>query len=95
MQEKKYNYDDSKFTERTSIVVTQVDKIAVGIIVDAVADVVDISKHKVSDPPEFKSCKANKDVKYILELGDKTAFIVDTAKFLDISVVSGLLETSY
>lgn len=92
---KKYNYDDSKFTERTSIVVTQVDKIAVGIIVDAVADVVDISKHKVSDPPEFKSCKANTDVKYILELGDKTAFIVDTAKFLDLSVISGMLENSY
>lgn len=91
---KKYNYDDSNFTERTSIIVTQVDRTAVGVIVDAVADVVDIGKHKRSEPPEFKSYEANKDVKYILELGDRPAFIVDTAKFLNISVDSGMLETN-
>lgn len=82
----KYGYDDESFTERTSIVVTQIENITVGIIVDGVADVVDIGKYKISDPPEFKACRANKDVKYILEMGvDKTAFIVDAEKFLNIS----------
>ena len=83
----KYGYDDEKFTERTSIIVTQIGNITVGIIVDGVADVVNVSKFKISDPPEFKACRANKDVKYILEMGDRTAFIVDAEKFLNISSI--------
>ena len=88
----KYGYDDEKITERTSIIVTQIENITVGIIVDGVADVVDVLKFRVSDPPEFKSCRANKDVKYILEMGgDKTAFIVDAEKFLNISSLHGAI----
>ncbi|MEG1448983.1 MAG: chemotaxis protein CheW [Oscillospiraceae bacterium] len=90
---KKYNYDDMTCTERTSIIVTQIENITVGIIVDAVADVVDIGKYKTSEPPEFKSCRANKDVKYILEMGVRTAFIVDAAKFLNLSFFAGMLAT--
>lgn len=68
----KKTYDD-----RTCIVVTNVDDKTVGLIVDTVAEVLDIPAAQIEEPPKVNKGEASKFIKGIGKAGDKVKIILN------------------
>lgn len=71
------------YTSRTCIIILELGDIAVGIIVDSVADVEDIHTGDISATPENKSVNTNYFIQYMIRSGDDVKLILDVSKLLD------------
>ena len=72
------------YTNHTCIITLDFNDIAVGIIVDSVADVEDIHTGDISVAPENKNVNTNDFIQYMIRgEGDNTKLILDVAKLLD------------
>lgn len=72
------------WTSRTCIITLNFNDIAVGIIVDSVADVEDIHTGDISATPDNKNVNTNDFIQYMIRSGeDNTKLILDVAKLLD------------
>ncbi len=72
------------YTNHTCIITLDFNDIAVGIIVDSVADVEDIHTGDISAAPENKNVNTNDFIQYMIRgEGDNTKLILDVAKLLD------------
>ncbi len=71
------------YTERTCIIVLEVDGIPTGIVVDEVSDVLEISPENISPPPGWKQTNDEKSViKGLGKLKNMVCTILDVGKFL-------------
>jgi purine-binding chemotaxis protein CheW len=82
----KFGMESNEYTERTCIIVVEIDqdnrKIHMGIVVDAVSEVMNIKAGDIEDAPNFGS-RLNTD--YILgmaKIGGKVKILLDIAKIL-------------
>ncbi len=72
------------YTNHTCIITLDFNDIAVGIIVDSVADVEDIHTGDISAAPENKNVNTNDFIQYMIRgENDTTKLILDVAKLLD------------
>jgi len=72
------------YTNHTCIITLDFNDIAVGIIVDSVADVEDIHTGDISAAPENKNVNTNDFIQYMIRgEGDNTKLILDVAKLLN------------
>ncbi len=72
------------YTNHTCIITLDFNDIAVGIIVDSVADVEDIHTGDISAAPENKNVNTNDFIQYMIRgEGDNTKLILAVAKLLD------------
>ena len=91
----KFQMPETQRTEQTCIIVVDVGK-EVGIIVDAVSEVLDITRDSIEPPPEMG---ATVDTSFILgmgKVGDAVKILLDIAKVLtsvDLAVVTSAGET--
>lgn len=78
----KFGMEEAKYTQETCVIVVEVGGVQMGIIVDTVQEVMDITSSQIEDPPRFGS-KVNTD--FILgmgKVGDKVKILLDIEKVL-------------
>jgi len=70
------------YNDRTCVVVVDINEISVGLIVDTVAEVLDIKDEDVVDPPETMMGSANRYIKGIGKTGNGVTLLLDCNKLL-------------
>lgn len=89
----KFGMESVEETEETVIIVVGVQGIQMGVVVDKVSEVVDISDEDIEDAPSF-GVKVNTD--YILGIGksdEKVKLLLDIEKVLSAQEMVEILET--
>jgi purine-binding chemotaxis protein CheW len=72
-----------EYNDRTCIVVVDIKDISVGLIVDAVSEVMTIQDQDVVPPPDLNKGSSNKYIKGIGKVGNEVKLILDCSKLLN------------
>jgi purine-binding chemotaxis protein CheW len=78
----KFRKEPAEYNDRTCIIILNIDDIQVGLIVDNVAEVLNISDDNIEPPPEFNFSAKNRYLKGIGKIGDRLALILDCRSIL-------------
>lgn len=73
-----------EYDDRTCIVVTEIDGVLIGFVVDTVEEVIEIPENQVEPPPRFKSASGHD--RYISGLGkagEAVKILLDVEKIID------------
>lgn len=73
---------ESTYNEFTVILIINIGKIIVGLIVDAVQEIIHIEKKDIEPTPEFGICNEAWCIDYLCKVGDGIKMIVNLDKFL-------------
>jgi purine-binding chemotaxis protein CheW len=84
----KFGKELSAYTDRTCIIVVDIQDISVGLIVDNVAEVLTIDDGNIVPPPSVKTGAHNRYIKAIGKTGSDVKLLLDCEKLFD----SGELE---
>jgi purine-binding chemotaxis protein CheW len=76
----KFKKNTTDYTDRTCIIVVDVNEISAGLIVDAVADVVAIEDENISPPPDFGTGIHNKYIHGIGKTNNAVKLLLDCEK---------------
>ena len=74
----RFNMPAREYDNRTCIIVLFVDEIALGLIVDKVAEVLDIPSDKIQPPPHSNDDEGNRYIKGMSKMGDDVHIILDS-----------------
>ncbi|MEG0899155.1 MAG: chemotaxis protein CheW [Oscillospiraceae bacterium] len=88
------NRDEISYNERTCIIVANIQEKFVGLIVDEVDEVRNISQENVSLPPKVKS-NENNFVSGVAKLENKIALILDLLKILNFDEINDIVTNKY
>jgi len=69
-----------QYTDRTCIIIVDIDEVTVGLIVDQVAEVMAISDDNISLPPDHRTGFANRYINGIGKVGNEVKLLIDTEK---------------
>ncbi len=72
----RFDMEERAYDDRTCIVVTEIDRVLIGFIVDTVEEVMEIPEDRIEPPPRFKSVSGGE--RYISGMGK----VGDTVKIL-------------
>lgn len=78
----KFGKEEIEYNERTCIIVIDINEISVGLIVDFVDEVLNISDENIADAPKSKTGFTNKYIKGIGKVDDKVQLLLDCEKLL-------------
>jgi purine-binding chemotaxis protein CheW len=70
-----------EYTDRTCVIIVEMNEISMGLVVDRVAEVMTIPEDEIVDPPEI-SKGHNRYVKGICKMGEDVKLILDCNKIL-------------
>jgi purine-binding chemotaxis protein CheW len=95
----KFGFPPQEYTERTSIIVVEVNlaggRALMGIVVDSVSDVMGITAEEIEEPPEFGDRISTDYMKGIAKVKGKVEILLDLdrvfgtdASFADVSLVA-------
>jgi len=79
----RFGMEARAYDDRTCIIVTEIDRILIGLVVDTVEEVMEIAEDQIDPPPRFKAV-AGKD-RYIYgmgKVGDAVKIIIDVEKVI-------------
>lgn len=79
----RFKKDSKEYNARTCIVVIDIKEISVGLIVDNVAEVINIEEDNIVPPPEVKTGFHNKYVRGIGKIGNNVKLLIDCDKLLN------------
>lgn len=79
-----------EYNDRTCIVVVDIQEISVGLIVDAVSEVISILEENIVDPPDMKSGPKNRYIKGIGKVGTDVKLLLDCSKLLSNDEIENL-----
>ncbi|MDF1616293.1 chemotaxis protein CheW [Petrocella sp. FN5] len=85
----KFNKEAKDYNDRTCIIVIDVAQLSIGIIVDAVAEVLNISDDNIVPPPNLNT-GGRKYIKSVGKSEEKITLILDCEKLLDENEVNEL-----
>ena len=88
----RFNKPFREYMERTCIIVIDVHDLTVGLIVDSVAEVIDIPSSDVAAPPDLAN-RGNRFVKGIGKVGADVKLLLDCEKLLTDHEVEQLLNS--
>ncbi|MCK9223548.1 MAG: chemotaxis protein CheW [Candidatus Muirbacterium halophilum] len=90
----KFDMDVTEDTEKTCIIVIQLDKLKEGIIVDEVREVIDISESNIETPPQFGIDEEMNFVKGVGKIDEKVIILLDIDRLIsgDSEIIKGILE---
>lgn len=77
----RFDLEERTYDDRTCIVVTEIDRVLIGFIVDTVEEVMEIPEDKIEPPPRFKSVSSKE--RYISgmgKVGDSVKILIDVEK---------------
>ena len=78
------------YNDRTCVIVVDIKGISVGLIVDAVAEVISIQDEDVVQPPEVTRGDSNRYIKAIGKIGSEVKLILDCFKLLNDDEIESL-----
>jgi purine-binding chemotaxis protein CheW len=79
-----------EYNDRTCIVVVDIKDVSVGLIVDAVSEVISIQEQDIVPPPELNKGSGNKYIKGIGKVGNEVKLLLDCSKLLNDGEVQNL-----
>ena len=90
----KFGLPEAEYTQRTCIIVVQIqggaDKLLIGVIVDAVSEVLTLQAGEIEDTPDFGSGVATPYLLGMAKIKGKVKILLDIDKVLSSQDVSGL-----
>ncbi|MEI6028276.1 MAG: chemotaxis protein CheW [Betaproteobacteria bacterium] len=89
----KFHLPDASYTEFTVVIVLNIGSRVVGIVVDAVSDVITLSSEQLRPVPEFSSTIASDHVLAIGAIEERMLILIDIDKLMT-SEEMGLIATS-
>lgn len=78
----RFGMESMEYHDRTSIIVVNVEDVLVGIVVDEVSEVVDITDSNIDPAPNLTSKTGNKFIQGIGKVGDSVKILLDPLKLL-------------
>ncbi|MDF2820855.1 MAG: CheW protein [Clostridiales bacterium] len=78
----RFKKPNREYNDRTCIIVVEVKDVSVGLIVDAVAEVIAIQEQDIVPPPEWNKLLSNKFIKGIGKVGIEVKLLLDCSKLL-------------
>lgn len=85
--------DEIEYNERTCTIVTNINGVYIGFIVDAVNEVINIDKSNIAEPPRMGSDYVNNYIVGVGKVGNKVVLLLNTQKILSENEVE--LITNY
>ena len=79
----RFRKPEVEYSDRTCIVVAQYHDITIGLIVDAVKEVISIPQQYIQPPPKATAGYHNKFIKNIGKIGENAKFLLDLSKLLN------------
>ena len=79
----RFRKEPKEYNDRTCIVVIDIKEISVGLIVDNVAEVINIDDSNIVPPPDLKTGFHNRYVKGIGKVGKEVKLLLDCEKLLN------------
>ncbi|MBZ9634328.1 chemotaxis protein CheW [Clostridium sp. FP1] len=79
----RFKKDAKQYNDRTCIVVIDINEISVGLIVDNVAEVINIEDSNIVPPPDIKTGFHNRYVRGIGKVGNEVKLLLDCDKLLN------------
>jgi purine-binding chemotaxis protein CheW len=76
----KFKKPQAEYDDRTCIVIVDIDGISAGLIVDKVAEVINIEDTAISPPPDFRTGFQNRYINGIGKLEDSVILLLDCEK---------------
>ena len=90
---KRFKLPPVTFTERTCIIVVNIEEYILGLIVDEVSEVLDIPGENVSPPPKTSRTVQNRYIKGIGKVGDAVKVILNVDSIFTEDELSGIMES--
>jgi purine-binding chemotaxis protein CheW len=94
----KFEMDNQEDTERTCIIVVQIDggehEVTIGIIVDEVSEVLDVAEDQIEEPPSFGGSVNTEFILAMGKIGDKVIMFLDIDKVLTAGEVALMDDAS-
>jgi purine-binding chemotaxis protein CheW len=79
----RFGMPEKPYTERTVIIVLDVDGVPIGLVVDNVSEVLEIAERQIDRPPQFGAQRAGAGViRGLGRQGDRVAIILDTQRLV-------------
>ena len=79
----KFKKDAMDYNDRTCIIVIDIDNTSIGLIVDQVAEVLNIEEDMIVPPPDYRTGFQNRYIKSIGRVGEEVKLILDCDKLLN------------
>ncbi len=78
----RFKKDFKEYNDRTCIIITEIDDISMGLIVDSVAEVLSIPEDDIVPPPELNSA-SNRYIKAFGKIGNEVKLLIDCSKLIN------------
>ena len=78
----RFKKEPLNYTDRTCIIVIDINETSIGLIVDTVSEVASIDDQDIMPPPNYKTGFNNKYVKGIGKIGNEVKLLLDCGKIL-------------
>ena len=79
----KFHRQKTEFTDKTRIIVINMEDISVGLIVEEASDVVDMQADEIKPPPEVVGSKVDDFIQGVLKLEKRLLILLDLDKVLN------------
>lgn len=90
----RFNMASVEYDETTVIVVLKIDiddkEHVIGIVVDAVSDVLDVTSENLKDAPEFENAASTEYISKLATVNGKMVILLDTSKLLSKSELASM-----
>jgi purine-binding chemotaxis protein CheW len=94
---RKFDMTSKEDTERTCIIVVQVEKagvlLTIGLLVDEVSEVMNVTATQIEPPPSFGSAVDTSFIFGMGKVGEKVVILLDVDKVLSTAEIEEILET--
>lgn len=78
----RFKKEAKEYNDRTCIIVIDIEELSIGLIVDSVAEVLNIPDEDIEVPPQFNQGSGNRFIKNIGKTGDEVKLLLDCKKIL-------------
>ena len=89
----RFKKQPKEYNDRTCIVVIEIKDISIGLIVDNVAEVINIDDNNIVPPPDIKTGFHNRYVRGIGKVGNEVKLLLDCDKLLNEDELENLNKT--
>ncbi|MEF3191100.1 MAG: chemotaxis protein CheW [Campylobacterales bacterium] len=73
---------------QTAIIITEINKVSIGFIVDNVEEVISVEADKLSEPPKFGTGIDTAFIRNMAQVGDNVVMILDLEKLFELTELS-------
>ncbi|PWW27348.1 purine-binding chemotaxis protein CheW [Cytobacillus oceanisediminis] len=79
----RFNLEEAEYTDQTRVIITVLEDMEVGLIVDSANDVIDVSAESVEPPPETAGTEEADFIKGVTKIEKRLMILIDLEKVLN------------